>query len=311
MTQDRRSRLRMTRDRRDSPPGGPRRLPLVSVVIPTLNEELNLPHVFGALPAGLHEVVLVDGGSVDNTVAVARELRPDVIVVRQTRTGKGNALASGFAACTGDAIVMIDADGSTDPAEITRFVQALIDGAEYAKGSRFNKGGHSDDITPLRRVGNEGLNFVVNKLFGTKFTDLNYGYNAFWRRVVPVMDLPSTELAPPADGGKLWGDGFEIETMINIRVAGSGMRVKEVSSIERLRIHGTSNLNTFRDGARVLRTILSEFRRRSAARRAEAKTAAPGRGADKAVPVLAVPGGTWYGKVDALLTAESQTEARG
>jgi hypothetical protein len=94
-------------------------------------------------------------------------------------------------------------------------------------------------------------------------------------------------------------------------VAGSGMRVKEVSSIERLRIHGTSNLNTFRDGARVLRTILSEFRRRSAARRAEAKTAAPGRGADKAVPVLAVPGGTWYGKVDALLTAESQTEARG
>jgi glycosyltransferase involved in cell wall biosynthesis len=297
----------MTRDRRDSPPGGPRRLPLVSVVIPTLNEERNLPHVFGALPAGLHEVVLVDGGSSDNTVAVARELRPDVIVVQQTRTGKGNALASGFAACSGDAIVMIDADGSTDPAEIQRFVQALIDGAEYAKGSRFGQGGHSDDITPLRGIGNKGLNFLVNKLFGTKFTDLNYGYNAFWRRVVPVMDLPPTELAKSADGRKLWGDGFEIETMINIRVASSGMRVKEVSSIERLRIHGTSNLNTFRDGARVLRTIVSEFRRRSAVRRAEATAAAQHR----AVPVLAVPGGKWYGKVDALLTAESQTEARG
>src|SRR5690349_11805865 len=120
MTQERRKTLRLTPDRRRSEPGGPRRAPLVSVVIPTLNEELNLPHVFGALPAGLHEVVLVDGGSVDNTVAVARELRPDVVVVRQTRTGKGNALASGFAACTGDAIVMIDADGSTDPAEIHR-----------------------------------------------------------------------------------------------------------------------------------------------------------------------------------------------
>jgi hypothetical protein len=301
--------LPMFQDRRSTPPGAPRRPPLVSVVIPTLNEALNLPHVFGALPAGLHEVVLVDGGSTDDTVEVARQLRPDVVVVQQTRTGKGNALASGFAACTGDAIVMIDADGSTDPAEINTFVETLISGAEFAKGSRFGKGGHSHDITPMRRVGNEGLNLVVNTLFGTKFTDLCYGYNAFWRRVVPVMDLPATELPRPADGRKLWGDGFEIETLINIRVASSGMRVKEVSSIEHLRIHGMSNLNTFRDGTRVLRTILSEFRRRAVQRRAAAKAAAPGRRAtqqEKIVPVLAVPGSTWYGTVDALLTAEPQ-----
>ncbi|GIE01358.1 glycosyltransferase family 2 protein [Paractinoplanes durhamensis] len=304
MTQDRRRTLRATPDRRSTLPGQPRRLPLVSVVIPTLNEEMNLPHVFGALPAGLHEVILVDGGSVDNTVAVARELRPDVVVVQQTRTGKGNALAVGFAACTGDAIVMIDADGSTDPAEITRFVQALIDGAEFAKGSRFGKGGHSHDITPLRRAGNKGLNLFVNTLFGTRFTDLCYGYNAFWRRAVPVMELPATDLPRPADGRKLWGDGFEIETLINIRVASSGMRVKEVSSIEHLRIHGTSNLNTFRDGTRVLRTILSEFHRRAAKRRAEAKAPRP-----QIVPVLAVPGGKWYGQVDALLTSEEQAAA--
>jgi glycosyltransferase involved in cell wall biosynthesis len=294
-------------NRRRTAPGSPRRAPDVSVVIPALNEEKNLPHVFAALPAGLHEVVLVDGGSVDNTVAVARELRPDVVVVQQTRTGKGNALASGFAACTGDAIVMIDADGSTDPAEIHRFIETLMSGAEFAKGSRFAEGGHSDDITPLRDAGNKGLNLVVNTLFGTRFTDLCYGYNAFWRRVVPVMDLPPAELPPAADGRKLWGDGFEIETMINIRVAASGVRVKEVSSIERLRIHGTSNLNTFRDGTRVLRTIVSEFRRRSVQRRATAKATAAGHAVSvpsKTVPVLAVPGGHWYGTVDALLTAE-------
>jgi glycosyltransferase involved in cell wall biosynthesis len=279
----------------------------VSVVIPTLNEALNLPHVFEALPPGLHQVVLVDGGSTDGTVEVARRLRPDVVVVQQTRTGKGNALATGFAACTGDAIAMIDADGSTDPAEIHRFIEALTGGAEFAKGSRFGKGGHSHDITPLRRVGNEGLNFVVNTLFGTKFTDLCYGYNAFWRRVVPVMDLPPTDLPRPADGRKLWGDGFEIETLINIRVAASGLRVREVSSIEHLRIHGTSNLNTFRDGVRVLRTIVSEFRRRTEQRRAAAKSATRAAGHTKTVPVLAVPGGKWYGTVDALLTAESQT----
>src|SRR3954463_6938120 len=104
--------------------------PTVSVVIPALNEERNLPHVFAKLPAGIAEVILVDGGSVDRTVEVARELRPDVVVVTQTRTGKGNALACGFAACTGDIIVMIDADGSTDPAEIPEFVAQLVAGAD-------------------------------------------------------------------------------------------------------------------------------------------------------------------------------------
>ncbi|MCY1144467.1 glycosyltransferase family 2 protein [Actinoplanes sp. Pm04-4] len=235
--------------------------PTVSVVIPTLNEERNLPHVFAKLPANIDEVVLVDGGSKDRTVEVARELRPDVVVVQQTRTGKGNALACGFEACTGDIIVMIDADGSTDPAEIPLFVKKLTDGADFVKGSRFNHGGHSHDITKLRKLGNDGLNVVVNVLFGTKFTDLCYGYNAFWRTVVPVLDLPDTKLPRKTDGTKHWGDGFEIETMINIRAAVDGMKVGEVGSIEHRRIHGETNLNTFRDGFRVLRTIFSEFGR--------------------------------------------------
>jgi glycosyltransferase involved in cell wall biosynthesis len=241
--------------------------PTVSVVIPALNEEQNLPHVFAALPAGISEVIVVDGGSIDRTVAVARELRPDVVIVQQTRTGKGNALACGFAACTGDIIVMIDADGSTDPAEIPRFVAELVAGADFVKGSRFSKGGHSHDITKLRKLGNDGLNVVVNVLFGTRFTDLCYGYNAFWRRVVPSLQLPPTSLPRPIDGNKLWGDGFEIETMINIRAAVDGLKVGEVGSIEHARIHGETNLNTFRDGFRVLRTIFSEYGRMRGNRR--------------------------------------------
>jgi glycosyltransferase involved in cell wall biosynthesis len=241
--------------------------PTVSVVVPTLNEERNLPHVFAKLPQGIDEVILVDGGSVDRTVEVARQLRPDVVVVHQTRKGKGNALACGFAACTGDIIVMIDADGSTDPGEIPLFVKQLTDGADFVKGSRFSHGGHSHDITPLRKLGNDGLNVVVNVLFGTRFTDLCYGYNAFWRSVVPTLDLPDTTLPQPADGSKLWGDGFEIETMINIRAAADGMKVGEVGSVEHARIHGQSNLNTFRDGFRVLRTIFSEYGRMRRMRR--------------------------------------------
>src|SRR4051794_40436282 len=241
--------------------------PTVSVVIPTLNEERNLPHVFAKLPADIDEVIVVDGSSLDRTVAVARELRPGVVVVQQTRTGKGNALACGFAACSGDIIVMIDADGSTDPAEIPSFVAELTAGADFVKGSRFDKGGHSHDITKLRKVGNDGLNLVVNVLFGTRFTDLCYGYNAFWRRVVPTLALPDPALPRPTDGRKLWGDGFEIETMINIRAAADGMKVGEVGSIEHARIHGQSNLNTFRDGFRVLRTIFSEYGRMRRQRR--------------------------------------------
>jgi glycosyltransferase involved in cell wall biosynthesis len=245
----------------DNTPSNGQTSPTVSVVIPTLNEERNLPHVFAHLPDGIDEVIVVDGGSRDRTVAVARELRPDVVIVQQTRTGKGNALACGFAACTGDIIVMIDADGSTDPAEIPLFVAELVAGADFVKGSRFDKGGHSHDITRLRKLGNDGLNLVVNVLFGTRFTDLCYGYNAFWRRVVPTLALPDPALPRPADGAKLWGDGFEVETMINIRAAADGMKVGEVGSIEHARIHGQSNLNTFRDGFRVLRTIFSEYGR--------------------------------------------------
>jgi glycosyltransferase involved in cell wall biosynthesis len=259
--------------------------PTVSVVIPTLNEERNLPHVFAKLPANIDEVVLVDGGSVDNTVAVAKELRPDVVVVHQTRTGKGNALACGFAACSGDIIVMIDADGSTDPAEIPLFVDKLVAGADFVKGSRFSNGGHSHDITKLRKLGNDGLNLTVNVLFGTRFTDLCYGYNAFWASVVPVLDLPDTRLPKKTDGTKHWGDGFEIETMINIRAAVDGMKVGEVGSIEHRRIHGETNLNTFRDGFRVLRTIFSEYGRMRKQRRAGERR--PG-----GVRVHQQPGGT-------------------
>ena len=231
--------------------------PKVSVIIPTLNEARNLPHVFSKLPPALHEVIIVDGYSVDDTIATARRLRPDVRIIKQSRSGKGNALACGFAAATGDIIAMVDADGSADPAEIPRFVRALLDGADFAKGTRFAAGGGSSDITRLRRVGNRVLSGLVNLLCGTQYSDLCYGYNAFWRRHVPVLGL-DPESPIPADGTRIWGDGFEVETLINIRIAQAGLDVTEVASYEHPRIHGVSNLNAFTDGWRVLRTILAE-----------------------------------------------------
>ena len=230
--------------------------PTVSVVIPALNEARNLPLVAGRMPVGIDEIIFVNGDSRDNTAEVARQLWPNAVHIRQTRKGKGNALACGFAAASCDIIVMIDADGSTDPAEIPRFVGALISGADFAKGSRFLQGGGSADITKLRRLGNRRLNSLVNTLFTTTYTDLCYGYNAFWRRCLDVMGLPDVTSKKPQ-----WGDGFEIETLINVRLAASGVKVAEVASYEFRRIYGVSNLNAFGDGLRVLSTIQREFRR--------------------------------------------------
>jgi glycosyltransferase involved in cell wall biosynthesis len=225
----------------------PRLLPSdirVSVVMPARNEARNLGYVFSRLPAGLHELILVDGRSADGTVEEAQRLRPDVRIVHQSGIGKGDALNAGFAAVTGDVIVMLDADGSTDPGEIPRFVAALSAGADFVKGSRYAQGGGSSDLTPIRKAGNYVLSWLVNKLYGTHYTDLCYGYNAFWRRCLPYIRLDA--------------NGFEVETQLNIRVARAGLVIQEVPSFERPRLQGRSNLQAVRDGILILRTIVHE-----------------------------------------------------
>jgi glycosyltransferase involved in cell wall biosynthesis len=233
-------------------------LPSVSVVVPALNEARNIPHVFERVPQDVHEVILVDGYSTDGTVAVARQYRPDTRIVSQTRMGKGNAVACGVAAATGDIVALVDADGSADPGEIPRFVEALLSGADFAKGSRFLHGGGSNDITRLRTLGNRILTRTFNVCSGRRYTDLCYGFNVFWRRHAAVIGLDATSPSPTKGDGRLWGDGFEVETLIHARVAKAGLVVAEVPSFEHARMHGASNLSAFRDGRRVLKTILAE-----------------------------------------------------
>lgn len=232
--------------------------PRVSVVIPTRNEAENLPVVMPRLPEGLFEVVLVDGGSTDGTVERARELRPDVRVVEQKGRGKGNALSTGFAAARGDILVTLDADGSADPAEIPRFVSALVAGADMAKGSRFAQGGGSADITRTRRIGNRALCMLVNGIYGTCYTDLCYGYNAFWVDCLPALSTRRPVYAASPDLESPLGEGFEVETVLNVRAAKGALLVWEVPSYELRRIHGQSNLKAVRDGWRVVKTIWGE-----------------------------------------------------
>jgi len=219
-------------------------IPKVTVLIPTLNEAENLKWLLPRMPDWIHEVLIVDGRSTDNTIEVARALRPDARIVMETRRGKGAALRAGFEAATGDMIVMMDADGSMAPDEIISFVAALMSGADFAKGSRFMQGAGTSDMTLFRRLGNLGLTHAVRILFGSVFSDLCYGYMAFWKKHVPLL--------------KSECDGFEIETLICIRALKGQLKMVEVASFESERIHGESNLRAIPDGWRVLKTILRE-----------------------------------------------------
>ena len=226
----------------------------VSLIIPTLNEAENLVHVLPTLPDVVDELVIVDGGSTDGTLEVIRQLRPDARIIEEPRRGKGIALQVGFAAAKGDILVIMDADGSMDPLDIPTFVAALNAGADVAKGSRFVQGGGSSDLTPVRTLGNHMLTQAVRMTFGGRYSDLCYGYMAFWRHVLPTFD-----------GGAV---GFEVETFLNVRTLAAGLRVVEIASFESPRIHGESHLRTFSDGFRVLRTIARERRRVTRARAA-------------------------------------------
>jgi glycosyltransferase involved in cell wall biosynthesis len=219
----------------------------VSAVIPALNEAQNIEWVLRRLPACVDEVLVVDGRSTDGTIEVAKQVRPDTRVVCEMRPGKGAALRAGFEAAEGDYVVMLDADGSMEPAEIERHVAMLDEGFDLVKGSRFMDGGGTTDISRLRAFGNFALLGIANRFYGCRFTELCYGFMAFRRDVLPRLQLTA--------------DGFEIETQIVAHAVKSGLRVVEVASFEAPRRSGESNLRTFRDGSRVLRELLRARRR--------------------------------------------------
>jgi glycosyltransferase involved in cell wall biosynthesis len=217
----------------------------ISIVIPAHNEAQNLQYVLPQIPDWVHEVILVNDHSTDETVEVAQRLLPTIRVVHTKQgRGKGMALQVGFAAVTGDIIVMMDADGSSDPREMPRFIKALLNGAYMAKGSRFIGDGGSSDITHVRRFGSMTLISLANLLFGMHFTDMFCGMNAFWKECLDFFDIDCP--------------GFEIESQLHLRMCKANLEIVEVPSFEHARKHGTSNFHVVKDGWRVLKMIVAE-----------------------------------------------------
>jgi hypothetical protein len=119
-----------------------------------------------------------------------------------------------------------------------------VRGADFAKGSRYIHDGGSKDFTWIRRFGNTSINLLANVCFKVQFTDLCYGYNAFWRRCLPYLDIDCP--------------GFEVEALMNIRARKANLKVKEVPSFEAVRLFGESKLKALHDGWRIVKTIVRE-----------------------------------------------------
>ncbi|MBA7506259.1 Undecaprenyl-phosphate mannosyltransferase [subsurface metagenome] len=217
--------------------------PKVTTLICTLNEEANLPQVLPKIPEWVDEVLLVDGHSIDNTVELAKRLRPNIRILYQPGRGKGDALKYGCKHAQGDIIVTLDADGTTDPKEIPKFIEPLLNGYDFAKGTRFLHG-HPLNMPLYRRFGNWVLVTTANILHGTKYTDICSGYNAFWKEILERIELSSK--------------GFEMEQEMNVKIKKAGLKVTEVTCNDMGRFSGGSKVSIFKQGLKDLITILRE-----------------------------------------------------
>lgn len=220
----------------------PEGCPAVSVVICTLNEAENLSHVLPKIPRWIDEILLLDGHSTDGTMEVAKKLCPDITVLYQTGKGKGNALKYGIERAIGEIVVALDADGETDPVDIPRFIEPLLHGFDFAKGSRFFNS--KPNMSFFRRLGNQVLVSTTNILYGTKYTDVCSGYNAFWKKSIQKVPLSS--------------DGFEMEQEMNVRIKKTGLKVIEVQCHDIGRIKGISKTQAVKQGIIDLLIIIRE-----------------------------------------------------
>ena len=213
------------------------------MIICTLNEEENLLQVLPKIPDWIDEIILVDGHSTDNTVAVAKHLCPRIRVLIQPEKGKGDAIKHGILGATGDIIVTLDADGQTHPDDIQRFVTPLLNGYDLAKGTRLAKG-RPPNMARYRWFGNKILAITANILYGTRYTDICSGYNAFWRSAFQRL--------------KLTNNGFEMEQEVMVKAKKAGLKVIEVEHHDTGRLGSNSKVSGIKQGFTDLWIVIKE-----------------------------------------------------
>jgi glycosyltransferase involved in cell wall biosynthesis len=216
----------------------------VTVIIPALNEVSSIEGVLKEIPKDVvDEILVVDGHSTDGTRELVRKLGHKV--VEQEGRGYGLAVSTGVKHATGDVIVLMDADGSYEPKDISRLLRCLADGYDIAFGSRYMPGSGSDDDTLVRYVGNKLFTLLLNTIYGVGISDSLFLYVAAKKEVFQSLDLKSPS--------------FEYCMEFPIKAHRAGYKIAEVPSFERKRTAGDSKVNAFYNGLRILWVLLTEL----------------------------------------------------
>jgi glycosyltransferase involved in cell wall biosynthesis len=221
----------------------------VSIIIPARNEEesiglvcADLYKVIPQLDGYTCEVICVDDHSTDQTAPIAASFGARV-VSNSGPSGKGRALRAGFAAASGDLLVMMDADYSHRAEDLPAMLAPLTDGAGLVIGSRIMGG--SDEFTRVRALGNVFLTAIFGLCHQRYLSDALNGYKAFRRDVFTDFRYTSTS--------------FDIEIELLVNTIRKGYRIVEISSHERSRLAGEAKSKVLRHGARFLWRILWEM----------------------------------------------------
>lgn len=228
-------------DDRDGMAGSRRR---VAVLIPCFNEEVAVPGVIAAFRAALPDatVYVYDNNSTDRTREVAAAA--GAVVRTETLQGKGNVVRRMFADIEAEAYVLVDGDDTYDAAAAPEMVRLLLaDRLDMVTAVRVTEADAGRAYRPGHRFGNRLLTGMVRRIFGDRITDMLSGYRVFSRRF--VKSFPAL------------ASGFETETEFTVHALELRLPVGEVRTRYKERPVGSvSKLNTWRDGIRILRTIV-------------------------------------------------------
>jgi len=216
----------------------------VSLVIPTRNEASSLERTVREIPAGsVDEIIVSDGHSTDGTLEVARSL--GCIAIIQEGKGYGLGIRTGIKKAKGDVIIIMDADGSANPADIPKLVQKVKEGYDVGWASRYINRGKTADDTWLRYFGNKFFTFLTGFIHGLKVADILYMFAAFRKEIIDKIELESP--------------GFEFCIELPVKAHKIGARFGEVSCIERKRMGDETKVNDLIDGYKILKSILKKY----------------------------------------------------
>ncbi len=225
--------------------------PRVSVILPAYNEEGALGGVLDAVNRMRDrydlEVIVVEGGSKDRTVQVAREHGATKVISSREKRGKGADFWTGVLSATGDYIIQIDTDHQFEPQDIPQMVDALLAGAEMAIATRFVQSAHLEakSVRPINMFGNWLFSWLTTVLTGQRITDCLAGFKGFRKELIPYLQIRSPHF------------GYEVELII--RAARARKKIVEVPVTHHRREQGVTNVRRWKDGALILGSLLEAW----------------------------------------------------